>query len=103
VNPTAIEVELTKKSSERLRTILELHARWHAAGWTNGVIYICGDEDVRMRIERAAERYGINDSDSWLSTKPLDRIRAHTLKTYERQRDERASAGRRPMLASDGA
>ena len=59
VNPTAIEVELTKKSSERLRAIIELHVRWHAAGWTGGVIYICGDEDVRTRIVNAAHQYGL--------------------------------------------
>jgi hypothetical protein len=90
VNPTAIEVELTKKSSERLRAIIGLHAQWHAAGWTGGVVYICGDEDVRARIESAAEYYGISDSNPWFTTKPLDRIRTHTLQTYERHRAELA-------------
>lgn len=101
VNPTAIEVELTKKSSERLRAIIELHARWHAAGWSGGLIYICGDEDVRTRIANAAWQYGLADSDSWFGTMPLDMIRTHTLQTYERHRAERASAGGRPMIASD--
>jgi hypothetical protein len=102
VSQMAIEVELTKKSSERLRAIVRLHARWHADGWTGGVIYICGDEDVRTRIANTAKEYGLTEPDSWLSTKPLDRIKAHTLQTYERHRAERASAGRRPMLAIDG-
>jgi hypothetical protein len=101
VNPVAIEVELTKKSAEPLRAIIGLHARWRAAGWTAGVIYICGDGDVQTRIVNAAKEYGLADPNSWLTTKPLDRIRTHTLQTYERQRAERASAGRRSTLPSD--
>ena len=37
----AIEVELTKKSAERLRAILSRHAVWRSLGQSGGVIYVC--------------------------------------------------------------
>jgi len=37
----AIEVELAAKSTQRLRAILGLHARWITAGKARAVIYIC--------------------------------------------------------------
>ena len=40
----AIEVELAQKSLARLRAILDLHARWRAAGKSAGVIYVCADQ-----------------------------------------------------------
>ncbi len=53
--PIAVEVELAPKSVERLRAILSRHAMWRASGKTNGVYYICGDEDGRQRIKKAAK------------------------------------------------
>jgi hypothetical protein len=52
--PVAVEVELAPKSVARLRGILYRHAVWRAAGKTNGVYYICGDEDGRERVKKAA-------------------------------------------------
>jgi hypothetical protein len=51
----AVEVELASKSVERLRAILYRHAVWRAAGKTNGAWYICGDEEGRERIKKAAK------------------------------------------------
>jgi hypothetical protein len=100
----AIEVELAKKSSERLRAILGLHARWRAAGRTGGVIYICGDQDVRTRIANVAKEYGLPESPrSWLRIQALEMVRAQAVQACEVRRAERASAGGRPMLDSDGA
>jgi hypothetical protein len=52
--PIAVEVELAPKSIERLRAILYRHVVWRHAGKSNGVHYICGDEDGLKRIEKAA-------------------------------------------------
>jgi hypothetical protein len=40
----AIEVEVARKSVERLKAIVGLHARWKAAGKTTAVIYIRADQ-----------------------------------------------------------
>lgn len=53
--PVAVEVELAPKSMPRLRGILQRHARWRSAGKTNGVYYVCGDQDGLQRIKHAAE------------------------------------------------
>ena len=95
----AIEVELAKKSAERLQSILALHARWRAAGRTSGVIYICGDAGVRTRIANVAKEYGLPESSrSWLRIQQLDTVRAQAVQACEKLRAERGSAGARPML-----
>ena len=53
--PIAVEVELAAKSIERLRAILYRYVVWRHAGKSNGVHYICGDEDGLKRIEKAAK------------------------------------------------
>jgi hypothetical protein len=45
-----IEVELTEKSSARLKAVLELHAEWISAGKSAAVIYVCGDEEIAGRV-----------------------------------------------------
>jgi hypothetical protein len=52
--PIAVEVELAPKSIERPSGILFRHAVWRHAGKSNGVYYICGDEDGLKRIRKAA-------------------------------------------------
>ena len=52
-----IEVELARKSLERLTAIVGLHARWRAAEQAGGVIYVCADQTGAERVrEIAAER-----------------------------------------------
>jgi hypothetical protein len=55
----AIEVELARKSTERLRAILDLHDRWRNAGASRGVIYICADQDGVDRIRGLADQHGL--------------------------------------------
>ena len=45
-----IEVELTAKSSARLKAVLALHAEWIAAGKSAAVIYVCGDDEIAERV-----------------------------------------------------
>ncbi|MGH2867330.1 MAG: hypothetical protein ACRDNK_07145 [Solirubrobacteraceae bacterium] len=45
-----IEVELSEKSSARLKAVLELHAEWLSAGKSAAVIYVCGDEEIAGRV-----------------------------------------------------
>ena len=45
-----IEVELSEKSSARLKAVLELHAEWISAGKSAAVIYVCGDEEIAERV-----------------------------------------------------
>jgi hypothetical protein len=93
----AIEVELAKKSAERLLSILGLHARWPAAGRTGGVIYICGDAGVSTRIAHVAKDYGLSESSrSWLRIQALEMVRAQAVQACEKFRADRASAGRPP-------
>ena len=56
----AIEVELAQKSIARLRAILDLHARWRAAGKSAGVIYVCADEHGCERIRERAIEAGLS-------------------------------------------
>ena len=57
--PIAVEVELAPKSIERLRAILYRHVVWRHAGKSNGVHYICGDEDG-LRADREGRQDGAN-------------------------------------------
>ncbi|MGB8876322.1 MAG: hypothetical protein WCD11_08395, partial [Solirubrobacteraceae bacterium] len=52
--PIAVEVELAPKSIARLGGILYRHAVWRGSGKTNGVWYVCGDENGCERIKKAA-------------------------------------------------
>jgi hypothetical protein len=45
-----IEVELSEKSSARLKAVLALHSEWIAVGKSGGVIYVCGDEEIAERV-----------------------------------------------------
>jgi len=82
--PIAVEIELAPKSIERLRGILRRHAVWRHAGKSNGVHYICGDENARERIRTAAKtgrtfRY----DDLGLRLMLLDTIKAEAIEMRE--------------------
>ncbi len=55
----AVEVELAPKSKRRLDAILRLHREWLWDKKTNGIVYICGNEEGRRRIERANHRIDV--------------------------------------------
>jgi len=82
----AIEVELAAKSKPRLDAILKLHLAWYAARKTEGVIYICGDEEGCRRIERAGQRVGLYRADKNFRIETLDMIKAQTVDAFEAPR-----------------
>ena len=55
-----IEVELTEKSSARLKAVLELHSEWIAAGKSAAVIYVCGDEEIAERVLADGAQAGLS-------------------------------------------
>lgn len=55
-----IEVELQRKSVERLTAIVGLHGRWRAAGQTGGVIYVCADDTGADRVRDIARERGLS-------------------------------------------
>jgi hypothetical protein len=100
----AIEVELTKKSAERLRAIL-----WHYAMWrsTKGgaVIYVCADDELCQRVRTVGTDVGLSPDGGWLRVELLDTIKGQAYAGYQAAKSERLSkpsAAPRPMLAVDG-
>ena len=74
-----VEVELARKSVERLTAIVGLHARWRAAGQAGGVIYVCADEAGAERVrEIAAERGLSTDRGGGVRVELLERIERET-------------------------
>ena len=70
-----VEVELARKSAERLQAILDLHARWRAAGETGGVIYVCADAAGAGRVRQIAQARGLGaDRGGGLRVELLDSI-----------------------------
>lgn len=55
----SVEVELAPKAKQRLDAILRLHRDWISDKKTTSVVYICGDEEGRRRIERADRRVDV--------------------------------------------
>jgi hypothetical protein len=55
-----IEVELTEKSSARLKAVLELHSEWISTGKSAGVIYVCGDEEIGERVLAEGAQAGLS-------------------------------------------
>jgi hypothetical protein len=55
-----IEVELTRKSKARLRSVLALHAAWIAAGKTGAVLYVCGTRTLAERVRAQGAEVGLN-------------------------------------------
>jgi hypothetical protein len=84
-NRIAIEVELAAKSRPRLDSILRMHRDWISAGKTNGLVYICGNEEGSRRIKRANGRVNVMPGYS-LRIELLDWIKAQTRAEAERAR-----------------
>jgi hypothetical protein len=62
--PIAVEVELAQQSVGRLRaTLYGTPYGARPASKTNGVFYVCGDEDGRARIRKVADAAGYFSSD----------------------------------------
>ncbi|MGZ6575663.1 MAG: hypothetical protein ACXVHJ_32190, partial [Solirubrobacteraceae bacterium] len=57
--------------------ILDLHARWRAAGKSAGVIYVCEDETGCARIRERAAGFGLHsDKGGGLRVESLETIQA---------------------------
>ena len=74
-----IEVELARKSTPRLRSILALHATWIAAGKTGAVIYICGTEKGLDRVVKYAGEVGLGREQNTLRVELLADIRQQAI------------------------
>ncbi len=81
----AIEVELAAKSRPRLDSILRLHRAWIAAGKTTSLVYVCGNEEGRRRIQRANERIDVV-SGHRLRIELLASIKAQTQVAFDQSR-----------------
>lgn len=81
----AVEVELAPKSKGRLDAILRLHRDWLWDKKTNGIVYICGNEEGRRRIERANARVDAMPGNG-LRVELLDAIKAQTRAEFDRAR-----------------
>ena len=100
-----LEVELSRKSTERLRAILRRHLIWWRGGATGGVIYVCRDVDGCERIRKVGADIGFVGDRPGLRIELLETIEAQALAAYERARAARsvtASAARQLILAVDG-
>jgi hypothetical protein len=74
-----IEVELARKSVERLKAIVGLHARWRAAEQAGGVIYVCADEAGADRVREIATGRGLTtDRGGGVRVELLERIQRET-------------------------
>ncbi len=99
--PIAVEVELAPKSIERLTGILFQHAVWRHAGKSNGVHYICGDEDGLKRIRKAANTgRAFRYDDLGLTLLLLDAIKQQAIEM--REDDPRAVGFRRTVAHAVG-
>jgi len=83
--PIAVEVELAPKSKRRLDAILRLHRDWLRGKKTSSVVYICGTEEGRRRIQRANERVDVIPGYR-MRIELLDTIKEQTRAEFERAR-----------------
>jgi hypothetical protein len=73
----AVEVELERKATNRLRAILSLYARWLAEDRVTGVIYVCANKARAASITAAAADAELpNDG---LRTELLDDVRSQAI------------------------
>jgi hypothetical protein len=75
-----IEVELARKSTPRLRSILALHATWVAAGKTGAVIYICDTQKGLDRVVKHAEEVGLGREPKTLRVELLTDVREEAIR-----------------------
>ena len=73
----AVEVELERKASKRLRAVLTLYAKWLAEERVTGVIYVCADRARAESISAAA--MDVELPDDALRTELLDDVRTQAI------------------------
>lgn len=90
-----IEVELTPKSTARLRSVLALHASWVAAGRTDAVIYVCASDKLAARVLRHGDQIGLSPDARTLRVETLHKVREAAIETRaQREHLEQLAAGR---------
>ncbi len=82
-----VEVELARKSAERLKAILSLHAAWWRTGKTNGVLDVCGDRDCLERVRDIAARVRLSEGGGGLRLELLDAFKAQAMAWARLARD----------------
>lgn len=70
-----IEVELSEKSSARLKAVIALHARWVADTRSAGVVYVCGTDAISERVITEGRAAGLSIERGTLRVEPLAAIR----------------------------
>lgn len=91
-----VEVELARKSADRLKAILSLHAAWWRTGKTNGVLYVCGDADCLIRIRKVAARAGLHEDGGGLRIELLDAFKAYAIASARLARDNPEASRLKP-------
>ena len=80
-----IEVELAHKSTNRLRSILALHASWISARKTDAVMYVCISQARADRVLRHGDDMGLSVEGRTLRVETLATIHAAALGAAGRQ------------------
>jgi hypothetical protein len=96
----ALEIELAKKSAERLRAILGRHLVWRSVGATGGVVYVCRDVDGCRRIRTVGADIGFVGARHGLRVELLDAIKMQAVEA--REANQRAFGFRRPAAHAVG-
>lgn len=96
------EVELTPKSTTRLRAIIRLHAAWRSDGRSNGVLYVCGSQEVADRVRRAADHVA---GPNWpgIDIRPLSRMKAKAIELGAEGANRGRGAGTRDQESTSEA
>jgi hypothetical protein len=81
-----IEVELASKSTNRLVSILRLHANWIAARKTDAVMYVCASHAGAQRVRRLSKDAGLSVESRTLRVETLGAIRRQALAAAGLQR-----------------
>jgi hypothetical protein len=83
-----IEVELASKSTNRLLSILRLHANWIAARKTDAVMYVCGSRAGAERVRRLGTDAGLSVESRTIRVETLGAIRREALAAAGLERRE---------------
>src|SRR5450755_602686 len=73
----AVEVELTQKTSARLKAVLAMYGAQVGQNRLRGVIYVCGDAEDQRRVRDAAVSVGLPDRA--LRVEPLEEIQSQAV------------------------
>lgn len=96
----AIEVELSAKSPERLRSILSMYTGWLVSGRVDSLLYVVGAEREQRLLWRRAEEVGLHRG-STFTIQRLDQLHARINQERARTAVSRPASG--VMIDRDGS